>query len=67
MVGAAGGGTGGPAVGFLVTVPLMIALLVGGYLYEMDPRYPWYVVSAMMALCVVLTVLFIRDPREAHA
>ena len=41
MIGPAGGGTGGPAMGFVITIPLMIASLAGGYLYTLNPAYPW--------------------------
>jgi len=66
MIGPAGGGTGGPSAGFVVTIPLIIALLGGGYLYALNPRYPWYLVGAMTALSVLLTALFIRDPHQAE-
>ncbi|MEM7538963.1 MAG: MFS transporter, partial [Chloroflexota bacterium] len=42
MLGAAGGGTGGPATGFVITIPLMCSFLLGGYLYKWNPVYPWY-------------------------
>jgi MFS family permease len=37
MIAPAGGGTGGPAMGFLITIPLMLASLAGGYLYTLNP------------------------------
>jgi len=43
MLGAAGGGTGGPATGFMVTIPLMISSLLGGYLYSCC----WYALCAI--------------------
>jgi MFS family permease len=66
MIGAAGGGTGGPAVGFVVTIPLMLSSLAGGYLYALDPAYPWYFVLMATALSILLTALFIRDPQRAE-
>ncbi|MCB0089620.1 MAG: hypothetical protein KDE54_17055, partial [Caldilineaceae bacterium] len=67
MIGAAGGGTGGPGTGFLITLPIMASSLAGGYLYAANPVYPWYVASVTMALAVVVTILFIRDPQRAEA
>lgn len=32
MIGAAGGGTDGPRTGYLITLPIMISSLAGGYL-----------------------------------
>ena len=66
MLGAAGGGTGGPGTGFLITLPLMIASLAGGYLYAQNPTYPWFFVLITATLATTLTALFIRDPKQAE-
>ena len=66
MIGAAGGGTGGPGTGFLITLPLMIASLAGGYLYAQNPTYPWIFVLIVATLATILTALFIRDPKQAE-
>ena len=66
MLGAAGGGTGGPGMGFLITIPLMLSSLLGGYLYGQNPIYPWIFVLATSVLSVMLTILFIRDPHTAE-
>lgn len=66
MIGAAAGGTGGPGVGFLVTIPLIVASLAGGYLYAHNPVYPWLFVLAATTISLILTALFIRDPERAH-
>ncbi|MEA3407131.1 MAG: MFS transporter [Chloroflexota bacterium] len=67
MIGASSGGIGGPGVGFLITVPIMLASLAGGYLYDGDPAYPWFFVLAATLISLLLSVFFIRDPREAEA
>lgn len=66
MIGAASGGTGGPGLGLLVTIPLMIASLSGGYLYAYDPALPWIFVLVTTLLAVILTALFVRDPSKAE-
>lgn len=66
MIGAAGGGTGGPGTGFLITLPLMIASLAGGYLYAQKPTYPWIFVLIAATFATILTALFIRDPKQAE-
>lgn len=66
QIAPAGGGTGGPAVGFLITIPLMISSLAGGYLYTLNPTYPWLFVFVAMVISVFLTILFIRDPKSAE-
>jgi len=66
MIGAASGGTGGPGVGFLVTIPLMIASLAGGYLYTCNPAYPWAFVLVTTLIAFIVSALFIRDPKKAE-
>jgi DHA1 family multidrug resistance protein-like MFS transporter len=66
LIGASSGGTGGPGTGFLTTIPVMIGSLAGGYLYALDPRYPWYFISITTVISVVLSILFIHDPEEAQ-
>ena len=66
MIGAASGGTGGPGVGFLVTLPLMVASLLGGYMYAYNVAYPWLFVGLATALSILLCIAFVRDPQVAE-
>lgn len=65
LIGVAGG-VGGPGVGFVTVIPLMLAYLAGGYLYDQNPTYPWFCALVATAIAVLLIALFIRDPREAE-
>lgn len=66
LLGPASGGTGGPGMGFLTTLPVMLGSIVGGYLYSYNPTFPWLFVSAATALSILLSVLFLRDPEHAQ-
>ena len=66
MLGSTGGGVGGPSLGLLVVVPLMIASLSAGYLYTYDAAYPWYLSFVLLSLCALVALLFVRDPSRAH-
>ena len=66
MIGAASGGTGGPGMGFLITIPVMIASISGGYLYAHNPAYPWFFVLVATMISLAVSALFIRDPKEAE-
>lgn len=66
MIGAAGGGTGGPGLGYLFVIPVMISSIVGGILYDMNPVYPWYFVAGATVLQLLCVLLFIRDPEVAE-
>ena len=65
VIGSAGG-VGGPGVGFVTVIPLMLAYLAGGYLYDQNPAYPWFLALGATAIAVVLIALFIRDPQQAE-
>ncbi|MBN2549682.1 MAG: MFS transporter [Anaerolineales bacterium] len=58
------GNPGGPGVGYLMVPPVMIAALAGGFLYSLNPVYPWIVATATGILAAVLTVVFVRSPTE---
>jgi len=66
LIGAAGGGTGGPGLGYLFVIPVMISSLVGGILYAMNPVYPWFFVAGATVLQLLCVMLFIRDPEVAE-
>jgi MFS family permease len=65
LIGTAGG-VGGPGVGFVTIVPLMVASLAGGYLYAWRPASSWVVATMATGAAIVLIALFIRDPERAE-
>jgi len=66
MIGASGGGTGGPGMGYLFVLPVMASSIVGGVLYNMNPVYPWYAVGIATVVQLICVLLFIRDPEKAQ-
>jgi hypothetical protein len=66
MIGAAGGGTGGPGMGYIITIPVMVASIVGGVLYALNPDYTWFFVGGATLISIIIASLFIRDPHEAQ-
>ncbi len=66
LVGAAGGGTGGPGMGYLFTLPVMVTSVLGGLLYAQDPTYPWICTIGLTCLQLISLLLFIRDPEHAE-
>jgi len=53
--------------GMLLFVPMAVAQLLGGFLYEVDSTLPFYVMSAGMAIVAVWAYLKISDPKELYA
>jgi MFS family permease len=66
LVGATGGGTGGPGMGFLITIPVMAASLAGGVLYAANPQYPWFFFLFTILVSIAVTALYVRDPKTAE-
>lgn len=65
-LGAASGGTGGPGTGFLITLPLMLASMGGGILYAWNPTSPWFLVMGAMAVGLMVTGKWVREPEKAE-
>ena len=65
-LGAATGGTGGPGVGFLTIIPIALASLAGGLLYEWHAVLPWGFLLLATALSLIIAVLFVRDSQDAE-
>jgi MFS family permease len=65
-IGVTGGGVGGPSVGYVAILPLMLASLAGGYLYAWSPASLWFCAAIATTLSIILIVLFVRDPKQAE-
>ncbi|MFC1802838.1 MFS transporter [Thermoproteota archaeon] len=66
LIGATGGGTGGPGMGYLFVIPVMISSILGGVLYDMNPVFPWYSVAIATIIQMLLVILFIKDSDKAE-
>ncbi len=66
MIAPPSGGAGGPALGYLFIPPVMLASLAGGWLYELNPTYPWIFSTVVTLLSIVLIVIYLRDPEDAE-
>lgn len=52
--------------GFLLFPPAAVGALLGGYVYELNQKYLWMILSAAMASILILAHLFIKDSDETH-
>jgi MFS family permease len=66
MVAGTGGGIGGPGMGFFITLPAMLASILGGMIYDINPKYTWYVMIAAILASLLVSVMYIRDPSDAE-
>ncbi len=66
LVGATGGGTGGPGMGYFFTIPVMVSSVIGGLLYSLNPNYIWLCILGTAMIQLISIILFIRDPEKAE-
>lgn len=66
FIGSTGGGSGGPGMGYLMTIPVMLAALAGGVLYSANPRLPWFLAFGATGIALALSALYLRDPEAAE-
>ena len=57
-------GGGGPAVGFLLSLPLAMGSLSGGYIYITDPKAPWLLLTATLTTCLGILIIAVREPER---
>ena len=52
--------------GFLLFPAAAVGSYVGGQVYEMNPAWPWMILSAATVLSLVLTYMYIHEPEKAQ-
>ncbi len=57
---------GGYASGFLLFIPLSLGALVAGYIFAYNAALPWILLSGFLAVAMVITILFVREPPKAE-
>ena len=57
---------GGYASGFLLFIPMTIGNLIGGYIYEYNPQFPWFIQAISLSLAFVMTFLIVKEPEKAE-
>jgi DHA1 family multidrug resistance protein-like MFS transporter len=57
---------GGYAQGFILFIPNMLGSMVSGYIYEVNPMYPWYINAVVLLLCLILTIKTVQEPETAE-
>ena len=58
-----GGGEGGPGMGFVLTVPIIMGSLVGGYIYSVNPTLSWLLLTGALVISTAISIVFLRDPQ----
>jgi MFS family permease len=56
------GGSGGPGMGAVLTIPSILGSILGGFVYEYNPTLPWILLAVLMAINAVISFLFLYSP-----
>jgi MFS family permease len=52
--------------GFLLFPPAAIGAYVGGWVYKLNPNYPWMITSAAIMVSLILVFFFVKNPEKAE-
>jgi hypothetical protein len=44
----------------------MLGSNVSGYIYEVNPMYPWYINAIVLILCLLITIKAVEEPETAE-
>jgi len=55
------GGTEGPGMGAILTIPSIVGSILGGFVYSYNSILPWILLSASMLTCMVIWLLCVRS------
>ena len=53
--------------GMLLFIPMAVAQVLGGLLYEVNPTFPFYLMSAGMAVVAIWAFFRVKDPKDLYA
>ena len=57
---------GGYAQGFVLFIPNMLGSMVSGFIYELNPMYPWYINAVTLVACLGFTIWMVKEPDHAE-
>ena len=60
------GGAGGAGGGYIIMIPALTGSMIGGFIYSINPVYPWLIQGGSLFTCLVLSALFLREPETAE-
>jgi MFS family permease len=52
--------------GFLLFPAAAIGSYIGGWVYTLNPDYPWMITSAALVVSLILIYIFVKDPENVQ-
>ena len=62
MIGVRRGARGAVA-GYVMTAPSWLGSIVGGFMYSVNPTYPWLIQMGLLFLCWIIGMRAIKEPK----
>ena len=56
-----GGGGGGWNMGFVLTVPIILGSLVGGYIYSSNHTFSWIFLTGVLVISTAISIVVLKD------
>ena len=54
------------STGFVPSIATMLGALTGGFIYSLNPTYPWLILSITLVVILAVTLIFFREPEKAE-
>jgi len=61
MTNTRGESGGGPGMGFILCLPVIVGSLLGGYIYNANPTYPWLLLGSALVVNATLAAYFLKS------
>jgi len=58
---------GAVTAGFLPSIGSVLGSIAGGFIYTSSPTYPWILLSVTLFFCLIITILFIKEPEKIES
>jgi hypothetical protein len=56
---------GGPGMGFVLTLPVVVGSLMSGYIYDAVPSAPWLLLGLALVVNAVIAAFFLKTEEES--
>jgi MFS family permease len=55
------GGSGGPGMGAVLTIPSVLGSLLGGFVYRYNPTFPWLMLATSLIFNTVICIIYLES------
>jgi MFS family permease len=67
MINPGRAGLGGPNLGFIFIIPLILGSIMGGNIYGIKPSYPWILQFIFLLGSLLVSLMLLKEPEQVEA